>query len=68
MPNLDIPDEEFQEDELFNGWSDGTTDKDRDEVIRALLQHLNLRAVRTNRTKHGNLEVRLLGTDDEQDA
>lgn len=35
------------------------SDEDRDQIIEKLLDHLGLSAVRTNATKHGDVQVRL---------
>ena len=52
------------EDDLLNPWCDTpATDAERDDIIRLLLEHLNLRAIRTNKTKHGNTEVQLVPTE-----
>ena len=43
--------------ELFQAWSDPATDYDRDQAIRLLCERLRVQVVKTNRTKHGNVEV-----------
>jgi len=53
-------DQPVVEDELFQVWSQTTaTDLEVREAIGLLLQHLQLKIVRTNATKHGNVELEL---------
>ena len=48
-----------EETELFVAWSERSTNEERDTTIGLILQHLNLKAIRTNATKHGNTEIQL---------
>lgn len=50
---------EILENTLFQTWSGPISNAERDEVIRLILGELKLKAVRTNQTKHGNVEIQL---------
>ena len=48
----------FEESQLFVPWEDDSpTKEEQAEAIRLLLQHLNLQIWRTDKTKHGNVEL-----------
>ena len=52
--------EEVTEETLFGYVGDTLTavsDQDRDDAIALICQHLGIRIVRTNATKHGNTQL-----------
>jgi CO dehydrogenase/acetyl-CoA synthase epsilon subunit len=57
-------------DEVFRETFYGPTelsDKEAKELLLKLIEHLGLRAVKTNATKHGNTEIVLEKEDESQD-
>ena len=59
MTQVNQKNEFIIEEELFTSWGPKTTDEERDSVLRLVLEELNLKAIRTNATKHGNTEIKL---------
>lgn len=57
MARVNQKGEEIVEETLFQPWSVPATDEERDAAITLLCEHLNVRIVRTNATKHGNTEL-----------
>lgn len=55
--SADLSGDEAVEETMFKCWSDSAADAERDEAIGLILHHLNMTIVRTNRTKHGNIEL-----------
>lgn len=53
-------DEEVFEEQLFTLWGGSTSSADMHDAIRVLCEHLKVRIVRTNATKHGNTEIVLI--------
>jgi hypothetical protein len=52
------------EETLFEGWSIPATPAEKDTAIGLILNHLGMTIVRTNATKHGNVELELRKQDD----
>lgn len=49
--------EPVEETTLFRMWGETATDEERDTAIFLILDHLKMKVVRTNATKHGNVEL-----------
>jgi hypothetical protein len=45
------------DEELFVWSSEGISDRDRDEAIKLILDHLNMTIVKTWHTKHGDAQL-----------
>lgn len=53
-----------QEDTLFECWSVPSTPAEREQALGLILNHLGMTIVRTNATKHGNVELELRKQDE----
>jgi hypothetical protein len=59
MTRVNQNDDPVEETLMFQCWSDAATSQERDTAIGLILEHLGMEIVRTNATKHGNVELEL---------
>lgn len=63
MSRVNQQDAPIEETILFQCWGERSTNEERDWAIGSILQHLGMEVVRTNATKHGNVDLVLRSTE-----